>query len=97
MRIEAWIESRDEAGTLANVARRVIEKDATYKSVERTLQHLFVLEALFRNDWNLTRTAKAIGVSTMTIRRALRAMGIKPADIPRIAQRMGRADAGTAA
>lgn len=94
MRIDSWIEKRSEAGTLANVARRVLEKDAKYKDVERTLQNFYVLEALIRHDGNQRRTAEAIGVSHMTVHRVLSGMQLTAADVKQLSRRLqGEANA----
>jgi DNA-binding NtrC family response regulator len=96
MRIEAWMESRDKAGTLANVARRVLESDVKYRDVERTLQSMYVLEAMIRSGGRQRKAAETIGVSAMTVKRVLRGMSIKAADVRKIAERMrGRDDADT--
>ena len=98
MRIESWMESREQAGTLPNVAKRAFEKGSTPKQIERGLQGFLVMEALRANDWNITRAANALSVSRMKIVRTLRSMEITAGDVRRItAQMKGRTDAGTAA
>lgn len=98
MRLETWMESREQPGTLPNVAKRAFEKGSTPKQIERGLQGFLVMEALRANGWNITRAANSLSVSRMKIVRTLRAMEITAADVRRLATQMkGRTDAGTAA
>ncbi|MFP5277002.1 MAG: helix-turn-helix domain-containing protein [Acidobacteriota bacterium] len=81
MQIKSWLKSRDTPGTLADVARRVLEGNAKYREVEKTLQSMYVLEALLKHKGHQQRTADAIGVTRETVKRTMRAMGVKASDI----------------
>lgn len=89
MQISKWVENRKTPGTLADVARRVLESDAKYREIEKTLQRMYVLEALMRHGGNQTRAAEAIGVDRHTVQRTLRSMGLSGDDVCRVAQRLG--------
>lgn len=93
MRIKDWMQNRETPGTLADVARRVLEKDAKYREVERTLQSMYVLEALMKHGGHQQKAAKAIGITRHTMRLKMRAIGITGAEVRAIVKRMqGRPD-----
>lgn len=94
MEINLWIKSRESKGALAEVARRILESDRKYKDVEKTLQGMYVLEALIKHDGNQQRAAAAIGVSRETVKRAIRSMNLKAADIRAIVEHTRSANAG---
>jgi len=92
MQIKRWIEHRRTPGTLADVARRILENDSKYRDVERTLLSMYILEARIRHG-SIPNTAEAIGVSTMTIKRVMRSMNIRTPEIRRIARQIKRSNA----
>jgi hypothetical protein len=71
MQIDDWAVKRRRRGTLAEMARRMVEKDAVYRETEKQLRRLYTLEMLIKHG-NLQAAADAIGVTTMTIYRTLR-------------------------
>ncbi len=94
MQIKSWIQSRQTPGTLADVARRALENDRSYRDVERTLQSMYVLEALIRHDGDQQKAAEAIGVHRMTVNRVIRGMNLTAVDIRKVVRRMqGDSDA----
>jgi hypothetical protein len=97
MRIDEWMQSRAEPGSIANAARRMIKRDVKYREFERLARGIYFLEATFRNGCDLGKAAQATGVSAMTVRRALRSIGIPSSEIADIAKFMeGSSNAGTA-
>lgn len=90
MEITHWIESRTRPGTLADVARRVLESDKKYRDVEKTLQGMFVLEAVIKCGGNQILASQAIGVSRNTVNRALREMNLSASDVRRLIKHMRR-------
>jgi transcriptional regulator with GAF, ATPase, and Fis domain len=74
MDINAWLEARSTAGTVAELARRVVS--CNYADVDGDLRRLRVLEVLIANDGNHAAAAKALGAHRHTIARCLRDLGI---------------------
>jgi DNA-binding NtrC family response regulator len=98
MRIDAWMENREQPGTLAHTARRILENDKAYRDAEKTLRSMYVLEALIKSRGNQRQAARDIGVSWQTVRRILRSMKITGADIRKLSEHLReRSDAGNAA
>lgn len=95
MQIKNWIERRKVPGTLADVARRVLDADEKYRDVEKTLLSMYVLEALIRHG-DQRRAAEAIGVSCGTVKRVLRAMKLSAVDVRRVARQLRETQSATA-
>lgn len=85
MQIGTWIKDRSTPGKLADIARRILENDSKYRDVEKTLQSMYVLEALIRHGGNQQQAAKAIGVCPHTVQRTLRSLRLSAKDIRRVA------------
>ena len=88
MQIRTWIKQRTIPGTIADLARRILESDDKYRAAERTLRSMYVLEALAKNGGSQQRAAAAIGVSTMTIKRVVRGLSLTATDIRRVAKHL---------
>jgi hypothetical protein len=86
MQISDWTEKRRKKGTLANTARRILASDRTYAEAERQLRMFYVLEALLQNGGSRRKTAIAIGVAESTIGRSVRSLGVRMADVRRMAK-----------
>lgn len=92
MQIAAWMQNRETPGTLAHVAKRILESDKTYKATEQTIRSMYVLEALVKHDGNQQRAARAIGVNPQTVRRVLRGLRITGEQVRIVAKHLqGRA------
>jgi two-component system nitrogen regulation response regulator NtrX len=60
------------------------------REAREAFERAFVLSELRGNDWNITRTAKSLGIGRVNLWRKLKAYGITP---PRRGEEAGRADA----
>lgn len=80
------MKDRSTTGTLADVARRILASDRTYKETERHLRGLYVLEVLVKNGGNQCKAAESIGISRGTVRRILRSLGMSGVGVQRIAK-----------
>lgn len=85
MQIGTWIKDRATPGKLADVARRILENDSKYRDVAKTLQSMYILEALIKYGGNQQQAAKAIGVSGQKVNRVVRALKLTATDVKRIA------------
>lgn len=72
MQLSDWAVTRRKRGTLADMARRMVESDTAYQETERQLRRLYTLEVLIKNGCNLQIAAEVIGVTKMTLYRTLR-------------------------
>ena len=88
MRLKEWIESRQKPGTIADVARRLVDSSSNYGDVEKAFRTLFILEALVRHGGEPQPTAAAIGVHPMTVKRVVWSLGISEKDVQRLAERL---------
>jgi transcriptional regulator with GAF, ATPase, and Fis domain len=93
MQMGNWLKQRETPGTIADVARRVLESDAKYRAVEKTLQSMYVLEALMKHGGNQTAAAKAIGVTNKTVNCIARSLGLTSKDLRATAERLRSANA----
>jgi DNA-binding NtrC family response regulator len=84
MQISDWAKKRKQPGTLADIARRILERDRPYKEAEWSLRQLYTLEALIRNDCDQQATADALGVSRVTVCRTISPLGM--ADVRKAAK-----------
>jgi two-component system nitrogen regulation response regulator NtrX len=60
------------------------------REAREAFERAFVLSELRTNDWNITRTAKSLGIGRVNLWRKLKAYGITP---PRRGEESGRPDA----
>jgi hypothetical protein len=81
MQISDWPKDREQRGTLADVARRMLERDLPYAEIERWFRGFYMLEALLANDGDYGRAASDIGVCRHTISRALKEIGLGIKDV----------------
>jgi hypothetical protein len=90
MDINAWLEARSTAGTVAELARRVVS--CNYADVDRDLRQLRTLEVLLANDGNHAAAAKDLGVHRHTIQRALRDLNLTSGQVREIAKQIKGAE-----
>lgn len=86
--IGKWMREREEAGTLADVARRILEGERTYMETERTLRALCSLEATVREGGNQQAASRLVGLSIHTIQRDMRSLGMDAATLKKLSFRM---------
>jgi DNA-binding NtrC family response regulator len=86
MQIHAWMKDRSTHGTLANAARRILNIDPRLKEAKRTFHKMCALEALLRSGGNQEEAANALGVTTHTVQRAVRSLGISASDFSKVAK-----------
>lgn len=89
MQIEAWLQDRNTTGTVADLAKRMVGAGKRYAGLESRLRQCYVLEALMRHGGDQTRTADALGVTRHTIRRIVRSLGVRSADLRALAKEIG--------
>lgn len=89
MEIREWLQDRNTKGTLPAMARKMLRSGEPYQSLERQLRGLYVLEALLANGGDQKQTADALGVSHMTIKRAMRSFGLRATDVHRLVGQLG--------
>lgn len=90
MNINIWLRDRKTKGTLAEMARRILASDRSYRETEVLLRRMYVLEALVRHGGNHVHTAKALGVHRLTIGRVLKDLGVGAEDVCAIAKHLSR-------
>jgi transcriptional regulator of acetoin/glycerol metabolism len=66
---------RDKPGTLAHLARRILDGERSYAGTEKTLRALCLLEAIVREGGNQRAAARTLGLSRETVRRDMRQFG----------------------
>jgi DNA-binding MarR family transcriptional regulator len=71
MQIAEWVFKRHKKGTLADIARRIVESDKAYKEAEWSFRQMHTLEALIKNGCDQQKTADALGVHRYTIGRII--------------------------
>ncbi len=59
---------------------RVISSEASFHEAREAFERAFLLEHLKRNDWNISRTAKAIGIERSQLHRKIKAYGLRPGE-----------------
>ena len=86
MKIKDWIEQRKQPGTLAEVAKRILDEDRAYIETEKTLRALCSLEAIIRSGGNQSAAARKIGLSLHTVQRDMRGLGADSKTLRRLAR-----------
>jgi DNA-binding NtrC family response regulator len=84
MQISDWVKKRKQRGTLADIARRIVENDRPYKEAEWSLRQMHTLEALIANGCDQQKAADALGISRATICRIISPLGMS--DVRRAAK-----------
>lgn len=79
MLISGWVKKRKQKGTLADIARRIVERDRPYREAVRSLQQLCALESLIKTGFDQQKTAEMLGVSPRTIVRIISPLGMAEA------------------
>lgn len=80
------MKDRTTPGTLADVARRILDADRKYRETEKALRSLYVLEAVIKNGGNQRKAALAIGIHRLTIQNSLRSLGMTGMEVRKIAK-----------
>lgn len=88
MRVRVWLKDRSTPGTLADLARRILDSDQKYKETESTLRKMYVLEAVVKNGGDQVKAAEQLGISRMTVQRVLRSLGMMSQDVHAVAKHL---------
>lgn len=91
MQISDWMAKRKKRGTLANIARRILESDRTYTETEKYLRSLYMLEAVIKSGGSRKKAAESLGVAQSTIRSSMKSLGIRVVQVREIAKEIKEA------
>lgn len=72
MAMSDWVANRKKRGTLADVARRMVERDVACQEAERQLRRLITVEVLIKNGCELQASIGSSGMSRAAIYRNLK-------------------------
>lgn len=75
-----WVSSTDDECLVASAVRDLPYKEAKARVLER-FHHEYLTEQLIRNNYNVTKTAKACGLERQALQQVMRRYGIKPGNL----------------
>ena len=67
-------------GRWCQMVDELVRTGLTLEQARKAFERQFILASLTRNDGNLGRSAKCLGVHRNTLRNKVSALGIQPAD-----------------